>query len=778
MRMPTAHIRAAHGAQMRGEELSALRRAHRDPDVRLAMIEGPRGAGASALIDAWASELREPVLRIEAGPHTIERLVEAALAELSPVRRARHPARALLAPPRTSDLMAAAERRLRLREETSHLLAELGAVVVIEAMDRAPKSALELVAHLVESGCAFFAITAAAPIALARHPRARTLALAPLDRERVRAFLASPEIVDAVLERTSGLPELIERLVHGEPVPETSVHEQPSAIDAVRALLAHPARAAELALEMADELAARHAEVDAAELLLEAGSLLPAAPLALRARLAELLWIAGDHAQAVAVAERLAAEDPAHAVMHGRLLALMGKHARAIEVLAGASSEEAQAVLADAHYGVGAFERARAMAAPVTSSAIATVALDAENTIAKVEIALGEHASAERRLSAALARALSAELPRHACQALNNLGILALGRGELTAAAGLFHRMIELGAEHGVVYYRGVAHKNLAVALQLEGRYDEALEHAERALAMLAGIADRSLRARVAFNTADLHVVLGDPYRALALVAHAREQGELAAAVEREGLRVEAAAHAELGNAREARARYERAIELGDRSAEAQLGLALLAVDAHEIARATEILERVDASDRRSAARAALVRARLASGDDRVPLARLAVERADATNDPLLGQAPRLALALALESAGLRDRAREEIEALGAREARLLERIPARLRALFKERPLARRIATLERSLGAEPEDRGVSLGALTYERVRRGDGSLYAMRKRIERECIERALRESDGNISRAADLLGMKRPRLSKLVSALGLKTTGTKK
>jgi transcriptional regulator with GAF, ATPase, and Fis domain len=63
------------------------------------------------------------------------------------------------------------------------------------------------------------------------------------------------------------------------------------------------------------------------------------------------------------------------------------------------------------------------------------------------------------------------------------------------------------------------------------------------------------------------------------------------------------------------------------------------------------------------------------------------------------------------------------------------------------------------------------TLAERTYARVLDA-GSIYDVRKRIERECIERALSESDGNISRAADLLGMKRPRLSKLVHEWGLK------
>ena len=52
------------------------------------------------------------------------------------------------------------------------------------------------------------------------------------------------------------------------------------------------------------------------------------------------------------------------------------------------------------------------------------------------------------------------------------------------------------------------------------------------------------------------------------------------------------------------------------------------------------------------------------------------------------------------------------------------------------------------------------------YDRIRGGRTSLFEMKKQLERECIERALRETQGNITHPATLLGMKRPRLSQLV------------
>jgi DNA-binding NtrC family response regulator len=63
------------------------------------------------------------------------------------------------------------------------------------------------------------------------------------------------------------------------------------------------------------------------------------------------------------------------------------------------------------------------------------------------------------------------------------------------------------------------------------------------------------------------------------------------------------------------------------------------------------------------------------------------------------------------------------------------------------------------------------SATAAAYAHVRGGSASLPDMKRQIERDCIARALAETSGNITRAAGLLGMKRPRLSQLVKQYGL-------
>ena len=54
-------------------------------------------------------------------------------------------------------------------------------------------------------------------------------------------------------------------------------------------------------------------------------------------------------------------------------------------------------------------------------------------------------------------------------------------------------------------------------------------------------------------------------------------------------------------------------------------------------------------------------------------------------------------------------------------------------------------------------------------ERAIAQEGGLHELKKRIEYEAIVRALKASGGNITRAAERLGMKRPRLSQIIHAI---------
>jgi DNA-binding NtrC family response regulator len=78
-------------------------------------------------------------------------------------------------------------------------------------------------------------------------------------------------------------------------------------------------------------------------------------------------------------------------------------------------------------------------------------------------------------------------------------------------------------------------------------------------------------------------------------------------------------------------------------------------------------------------------------------------------------------------------------------------------------------------SFGGPPAGANESAGgageSVDLNQVLLGAVSLPQFKKEIERRCIAEALRASKGNITRAAALLGMKRPRLSQLVKYYGI-------
>ncbi|MGE0790959.1 MAG: sigma 54-interacting transcriptional regulator [Sandaracinaceae bacterium] len=802
------------------------------------LLEGP---GSETLVDAWLSEHRAgPVLRVNGSSGALETLIAEGLAQLGPVRRARHPAARLTEDRAASDgngvadFLVEAERRLRMREEVQRLLGELGtpnaAVVIVDRVEDADRALVDLLHALTEERSPMragddahdrprvlvVATCAVAPTGriaeLAARPGASALSLRPLDRAGVRELLSSPDVVDAVLELTGGLPELIEKLVRGEtlhaaaiaseglPAPilrareVLAVLERPIAHADLEAMVGAPidaqllvrgaadrgpdgwrassalkarvraslpaertiaiyAQAAEvlaetqpdravrcallagaheralaLAPRAADVLVRRHALEDAAELLLAvvdgveaAGEL---APVGVALRLVELLWAAGDHAGAIARARGLLAqapEDRAIALSCGQLLLHSGHPADAIGVLEpraeldtdGAVDErthEARALLAEALYRAGRTAEARGIADGVAEDAASiALRLDAENTLSKIDIAEGRSDDAEARLVRTLSQAELHGAGRQACQTLNNLGIVAMGKGELLAAERYLARCLELAEECGAMFHRGLAHKNLAVAKQLEGAWDDALHHSARALALLSGLVNPGLLARLAFNTADLHRSVGDPYRALRLCAHARDAaGELDRDLDAEGALVEGAVHLELGRPSDASEAYRHALAIAEeqgqssRAEEARLGLARAALDAGERDEAARLLrESGEAVGARNAARRAWLEARLAPRVDAVPRARVAVDAAAQTSDPLLIQDARFALARALFEGGLASRSQDELRALRASEERLRGRVPEALRPLFDERALSRQVAQLEREIAA-----------------------------------------------------------------------------
>ncbi|MBW2261258.1 MAG: sigma 54-interacting transcriptional regulator [Deltaproteobacteria bacterium] len=82
---------------------------------------------------------------------------------------------------------------------------------------------------------------------------------------------------------------------------------------------------------------------------------------------------------------------------------------------------------------------------------------------------------------------------------------------------------------------------------------------------------------------------------------------------------------------------------------------------------------------------------------------------------------------------------------------------------------------TAAHDLQAASQEEQASGETVDLNQVLLGAVSLPQFKKEIERRCIVEALRAAKGNITKAADLLGMKRPRLSQLVKYYGISKSG---
>ena len=104
----------------------------------------------------------------------------------------------------------------------------------------------------------------------------------------------------------------------------------------------------------------------------------------------------------------------------------------------------------------------------------------------------------------------------------------------------------------------------------------------------------------------------------------------------------------------------------------------------------------------------------------------------------------------------------------------IVDRAVERLRADRRPAPWPRVVMTapeLPPSAPAIGEEDLTDENADAYSSLINEGLSLSEYKRRIEEECIGRALRQTNGNITRAAVLLKMKRPRLSQLVKKYGL-------
>ncbi len=112
--------------------------------------------------------------------------------------------------------------------------------------------------------------------------------------------------------------------------------------------------------------------------------------------------------------------------------------------------------------------------------------------------------------------------------AYNNVGVVEYGRGNFQAAAEIFEKSVRIDEKIGALDHEALARENLADALEMLGRWDEALEQYRRCLSMEGFDETRASRLSVYVPLARLTKKRGDIAKALEYAQKALAAGERA----------------------------------------------------------------------------------------------------------------------------------------------------------------------------------------------------------------------------------------------------------
>lgn len=549
------------------------------------------------------------------------------------------------------------------------------------------------------------------------------------------------------------------------------------------------------------------------------------AEFSLRVRAAERALGNGEAHDAKRWIESLATIRPDSAeadLLTGRSLILLGDVVLARETLDRAlaratdddTRSKAVAGLAEISYVVGDLDRATVSAhRSIDLARSVATRLEGRNILGKVHLAAArwEEADAHFAEDAAVATQLrDDDATRQAeLRARLNRAIALMSRGCLDEARAMLERVLEDGVAHGEDRARAFALRNLAVVAYRQHDYGRALSLWDAAVRFPSALCGRITTAFTLANLADLRLRLGLFEHADHTLAFGRRVlgGHAAPATVANLATVAARLALAVGNIGLARREVDSALshaeaagDRGDRIPDAYLVSARIALEEGERTRAGELLTTAEglASNDRLRAEVAIVRVleRRATGRPSLDAAHHALEMARAADEEDLLAEVHALLAVVHRDAGRNDDAREHARRAIDNRDRVARGLPAEIRAAFLAKPEMAALSKLDDSLSFEPSnapdaiarqaaDRDVN-GELDeaprgngasdpveaiYPLIRRGSISLHDMKRKIEQGCIARAIAETNGNITRAAGLLGMKRPRLSQLVKQYGL-------
>ena len=535
---------------------------------------------------------------------------------------------------------------------------------------------------------------------LLEHPSTHRITVGAMGYDELRAHLARPDVVRALLERTGGLVEAVDALLRGEPRPSAIPTRPPRR----HAAEVNRETTVDEVMREASLLAHRHSLDEAATLLERAAARTSEPHAVLLETLSDLHATRGSVADALNAAERLRAAragDVDATIRVGRLARAAGQLSRAEEALldvADAAPARSRAValleLALVRLERAEYEDAKALARrAMTIDAEPETVMEARNTLGRASWSVGDWEFAEQCFLENEATAKQSDDALFEMRSLNNLALIHMARGRLGDARGLLHRVVQLASRRGGALYRAIALENIGVVDRLQGRYAEAITSYRAAARVLNAYEDRGLLVRVTTNLAEVLATVGASSRAREVLRFAVGEQADADRPERRAdrLAIEADVAEQSGDrgeasrlCREVRALaeatgYRRTVVL------ATLRLARYAYLDGDTDKARELIEDLEPDSTRNACRLALLQASLETDANQVVRkARYATTLAREGGDPLLELRSLTRLSRALLDSGARTEAELRYAEAEAVSRRLELATPPELREGFR----------------------------------------------------------------------------------------------
>lgn len=453
------------------------------------------------------------------------------------------------------------------------------------------------------------------------------------------------------------------------------------------------------------------------------------------------------------------------------------------------------------------------------------------NTEGKVYLATRRFKKAERIFTSNMKASLPAGLYRQAVVSMINIAVCNIRLGHYPLARKWLEKSLKESRRRHFYREEAISLENIATLYHLERNFQKALEYYSRALDILKHLDCHELLARVANNIGELYIRFGDMKRAREMQDYSKKRlGEIRGSlVEGEGMLLSGRIKFNQANFSDALEEFSKAEVFFTNSSAGHLYVEAVILKAASILRsglavdAEAELEKVSCMFEESHGLRAIYLLNKAkilreSSEDPEPLLKEAIREFKALGDREGELESILEIIHFTICQGDRKKAAKLLKKAEVVNNMVRCGVPTDQLENFDRTAPRRKLLAMKRNLkngkagkgntsmgrragssggngnngggrsvydimeddgseGEEPSAKAFDNGSTVDLRVLLSEGiSLSELKDRVEKQCIEQAMLMSGGNISKAASLLGMKRPRLSQLVKHY--KLTGLKK